>query len=749
MTAESHDRFQRAESIFLEACDLEGADRVRMVDQLARGDDELKRAVLALLSADDAATTPMDRVAGIFEPVSTTVPDVIGGFDVLRVLGEGGMGVVYEAMQRSPRRRVALKVIKSATVTPSALRRFDREAQILAKLQHPGIATVFGSGVERTSTGTRPWVAMELVDGQPLTAFAHRKALNERARIELVRDVCRAVAHAHERGIIHRDIKPGNIFVTGHGQVKVLDFGVAFDEEFQHSTLLTQQGQLVGTLPYMAPEQVSTDGARADVRTDVYAIGLVAYELLTGVRPHTDAEGGAYGLIRAIREDDPSMAGSVNRALRGDVETILAKAMDKSPARRYDSADALADDLDRFLASKPIIARRASAWYQFRKFAKRNPSIVASAAVVFIVMNAALVLIASALQTAQRQRDQAQHDEYVATAMNEFVFDDLFKAADVRRSGDPDVTLLDALRSASAAIPQRFAQSPEVEAELRLQIGSQFLTMNQLDDARQNLEQAYELARAENLAPDRLVEMLNTLSMLYSDTDELDKSALVVTEAVKLLEAHPDLGPELRLDTLVNAGSVQYHSGDIDSARLTFEQAVALGRRDAPEYETTLDAITSLALVYQKLKLYDKALPLHQESLECSERVLGRHHPDTLVGLTNVSLMYMELDRPQEAIPILKEVLDAQLDLFGRDHVKVAITTAMLGRAYMLSGEYQQAEPLILEGYEWMNANIGPEHRYTIVTRAGLRTLYERWGKPEVASRYEEPTADKAPAPLP
>lgn len=741
MQVDERDNFQRVESVFLRVCDLDPIDRLSLIDELCAGDAALRTAVLSLLDADASATSPMDRVAvfdGDLSPGAT--PEVIAGFEIKRILGEGGMGVVYEAMQQSPRRRVALKVIKGAVVTASALRRFEREAQILAKLQHPGIATVYGSGVERTHTGVRPWVAMELVDGQPITEYAARKNLSERTRLELIRDVCRAVAHAHERGVIHRDLKPGNIFITEDGRVKVLDFGVAFDEEFQHATLLTQQGQLVGTLPYMAPEQVSTDAARADLRTDVYAIGLTGYELLTGVRPHTDAEG-AYGLMRAIREEEPSLAGSINRSLRGDVETILAKAMEKDPARRYQTADQLGDDLDRHLSSKPIVARRASAWYQFRKFARRNPAIVGAGAVVFVVMAAALVIVSAALRTARLERDQAQHDNYIATAMNEFVFDDLFKSADARRGGDPDVRLLDALRAASAAIPQRFAKSPEVEAELRLEIGSQFLTMNQLDEAGQNLERALELARAEHLPPARMVEILDSITQYYSDIDELDKGLAASTEALSILDAHPQIGPIARLDTMINRASIIYHMGDVEGARPIFEQAVELGRRVAPDSESTTDAIASLALVYQKLKMYDRALPLHVESATRSEREVGRHHPDTLVSLTNLALMYIELGRSKEAVPIFEEVLDAQINLFGEDHVKVAITRSLLARAWRELGEYATAEPIGLAAYQWMNANIGPEHRYTQVARHIVHDIYADWGKPEEAKKYEEPAA--------
>jgi eukaryotic-like serine/threonine-protein kinase len=733
------DHFERVEAIFLEVCDLDGEERARRIDTLCDGDATLFSVVRALLEADEVQTSPIDATGLLcVEQHAAGIPDVVGDFEIISVLGEGGMGIVYEAVQRTPRRRVALKVIKNSMITPSALRRFEIEAQILAKLQHPGIATIYDSGIEHTSTGPRPFVAMELVEGKPITAYADSAKLDARARVELIRDVCRAVAHAHERAVIHRDLKPANIFVTKDGAIKVLDFGVAFDTESQHNTLLTQHGQLVGTLPYMAPEQVAADGVRADIRTDVYAIGLIGYELLTGVRPHTDTSGGAYELIRAIREDEPSLAGSINRALRGDIETILAKAMEKDPARRYQSADELADDLDRHLASRPIVARRASAWYQLQKFSKRNPAIVASTGAIFVVLVVAIALIAGALRTAQRDRDEARHNDYISSAMNSFVFDDLFAAADPERDGDADITLLDAMRTASLGLTERFSESPEVEAELRESIGQQYLVMNQLEDAKIHLERGLELSRTLDLGPEVMIGKLNDISMLYADLDDLDMATQILDESLALLEANPDLPDETRIDTLVNIASNEYHKGDIEAAAKTFERSVKLGRAVAPEYDGTISAIHSLALVYQRLDRFDDAASLQLEANDLSERLNGRHHPDTLIGLNNLALLYLKIDRVDDAIALLNEVLEVRLDIFGTDHVQTNVTRAMLGRAHKQAGQYDLAEPYLLESFDRMKNAIGKDHRYTLIAEDLLHDLYTQWDKPDQAALYQK-----------
>lgn len=738
MSDDRRAQFVRAESIFVAVCDLPPGERERRIDELSEGDASLAGIVRSLLVADEAATTPIDTNgwSGL-APADETHPESIADFEIVRVLGQGGMGIVYEAMQNSPRRRVALKVIRGSMTTTSALRRFEIEAQILAKLQHPGIATIYDSGIDHTPAGPRPYVAMELVEGEPITVYANRKALGPRARVELIRDVSRAVAHAHDRGVIHRDLKPANIFVTAEGGVKVLDFGIAFDSEARQNTLLTQAGQLVGTLPYMAPEQVADNSGRADSRTDVYAIGLIAYELLTGVRPITDPARGPYEIIRAIREDEASLAGSINRALRGDVEIILAKSLEKDPLRRYADAGELADDLERHLASRPIVARPASAWYQFRKFSKRNPALVGAAGAIFLVLTVAIVLIAGALRTAQRDRDEARRNEDISTAMNTYMFEDLFATADPAAGGDADITLLDAMRLAAAGLSERFAQSPEVEAQLRQRMGLQFLVMNQLDDARLHLERALELSRSLGVDAVTMITRLNEISMLYSDTNELDKAAAVLTESNALLEANPDVPVETRIDTLVYTASIQYHRGDKAGCVAKFEEAVRLGRASAPEYSATLSAMLSLALVYQQLGELEKSAALHEESVAMSKRLLGRNHPDTLKGLNNLAILYLQQERTDEAITLLEQVLAARLEIFGDDHVQTAITRTTLGRAYEQAGRTDEAERQMLLAYNWMNESLSPDHRYTQVARSTLFDLYTKLDRPDEAARYE------------
>jgi WD40 repeat protein/predicted Ser/Thr protein kinase len=402
---------ERLRSLFVEGRSLEPAAQRALVDRARAEDGDLARELEKLLAWDARPVPAIDDVPAapgaellaraLGEPDDPSAPDGaagiperIGRYAILGVIGEGGMGVVYEARQEDPARSVALKVIRPGLVTRGLLRRFRHEAQVLGQLQHPGIAQIYEAGTSDTGEGGVPFFAMELVRGRPLLEFAHAHALGTRARLDLIARVCDALHHAHQKGVIHRDLKPANILVEEDGRPKVLDFGVAraTDADLQTITLQTDVGQLVGTVPYMSPEQASGDPAQIDLRSDVYSLGVIAFELLTGRLPYAVQGKMIHEAVRIIRDQEPSRLSSIDRALRGDAETIVAKALEKSPERRYQSAAELASDIRRYLADQPIVARPASVMYQFRKFARRNKALVTGLGVAFAAMLIATVV---------------------------------------------------------------------------------------------------------------------------------------------------------------------------------------------------------------------------------------------------------------------------------------------------------------------------------------------------------------------
>jgi tRNA A-37 threonylcarbamoyl transferase component Bud32 len=375
MTSE---RYQRAYELFLEALVLHDERRAAFLEDRCRDDPQLKGEVQSLLAADEAAGNDADDPESIRRRSLARrdgIPDRIGPYRIRSEIASGGMGTVYLAIQEHPRRSVALKVMKRGIVAKSALRRFEFESQILARLQHPGIAQVFEAGAYDDGIDAVPYFAMEYIaNAKSITDYANDKKLGTRERLELFVKACEAVSHGHDKGIIHRDLKPDNILIDARGQPKIIDFGVAraTDSDMAVTTFQTDVGQLLGTLQYMSPEQCDADPHDLDSRSDVYTLGVVLYELLCGRLPYEVTRAAIHEATRMIRQEAPPRPSTIDRALRGDVESIVLKALDKDRDRRYRSAADLAGDVNRFLNKEPIIARPPSVLYQLKMFSRRH-----------------------------------------------------------------------------------------------------------------------------------------------------------------------------------------------------------------------------------------------------------------------------------------------------------------------------------------------------------------------------------------
>lgn len=735
------DRFQRIEAIFSELSSMPADDagtiESRLIE-LTRDDPSIANEIRALLSLDKIEHNIFNETAvkiELHEFDDDSLPNSIGSYTPIRVLGEGGMGIVYEAEQRHTNRRVAIKVIRTRSIQDQIRKRFQREAQILAKLNHPGIATIYESGT--TDDNRTPFVAMELVDGHPIHHFVRETPLSIENRVGLFVKVCRAVAYAHSIGIIHRDLKPGNILVTNDAHPKILDFGIAMDMQLDERTMITQTGQLLGTLQYMAPEQIDRTTHESSTRTDVYALGLIAFELLTGSSAYAGRDSSMYELVRSIREDEPQTLSAYDRALRGDLETIIAKSLARDPLRRYSDAGALADDLDRFLTNKPIEARPPSTWYQLRKFSQRNPLLVGSVCSIMLVLVIAIILISNALRVANNERAIARQEQHAQELTALFVTDDLFAAGNPNDNGDADISLLDAMRVASDKIPDRFDGAPNAEAAISAKMGDQFRLMNDYEKAKLHLTRSLELSKQLSELPlDILALRYINLIDLYTDIDDLDRALALVDELDELAQNHPNFPATSRVDMLVQHASIYYYQRDLESAVGIFEQAVSIGENDAPDHTGTIDAIGALAMVYTNMGRFEDADPLHQRNIAMSTAALGQDHPATLQSMDNYAIQLYKNNQHQDARELLEQVLELRLQIFGPDHHKTNLTRALIGRTFLLAGNYTDAEPILLEAYEQLIKALGQDHRYTLVCRSILHNLYTQWGKPKIASQY-------------
>jgi tetratricopeptide (TPR) repeat protein/tRNA A-37 threonylcarbamoyl transferase component Bud32 len=675
------------------------------------------------------------------------------------------MGTVYEAEQQQPHRTVALKVIKPGLASAVMLRRFENESQALGRLQHPGIAQIYEAGTADAGFGPQPYFAMEFIRGESLLRYAETHHLKVRHRLELMVKVCDAVHHAHQRGIIHRDLKPGNIWVDETGQPKVLDFGLArMTDSDAQATRQTDMGQLVGTLAYMSPEQVLADPLELDTRSDVYALGVVLYELLAGRLPYTLSRK-LHEAVQTIREEDPAPLSSYNRSYRGDIETVVAKSLEKDPSRRYASAAALAGDLRHYLEDEPITARPPTASYQLQKFARRHRALVAGTAAVFVVLVAGIagstwqaVRASRARQVAVQERDRATSAEQVATsernraviekqradteaatatAINNFLQDDLLAQASAQSQArpdtkpDPELKVRTALDRAAARIAGKFDTQPLVEASIRQTIGKTYLALGLYPEAQLELVRALDLRRRVlgEEHPDTLTT-IDELAFLYGHEGkylEAEKLTAKVLEARRrvLGEDHPDT-----LSTMSDLGWVYIQQGKYAQAEVLITNVVEIQRRVlGEEHPNTLIGKLRLALVYSDQGKYPQAEALYTNLLDVQRRVLGEEHPDTLTGMNNLAGVYNGQGKYPQAEALFTNLLDVQRRVLGAEHPDTLLTMSNLAGLYDEQGKYAQAEVLYLKVLEIQRRVLGEEHPGTLLSMSNLAVVYEDQGK--------------------
>jgi len=783
-----------ASDVFAQALALEGEERSRFLDALT--DPGLAAEVRSLLeherAAGDFMGTPVPELEGWSDegrPRDGASPRRIGSYELLELLGGGGMGIVYLARQEHPRRTVALKVIRPLFVSERLLRRFELEAEVLGRLHHKGIAQIHEAGTADTGEGPQPYFAMEYVRGPSLTSYADEQQLDTRARLALVADLCDAIEHAHRAGVIHRDLKPANVLVDTAGeapQVKVLDFGVAqvMDADAQAVTRMTDVGQLVGTLAYMSPEQASGDPAAIDTRSDVYSLGVLAYELCSGRLPHDVAERPVHEAARIICEDSPTRLSSVAPQLAGDVETIVQTALAQDSGRRYPSAAAFAADIRRWLADEPIAARPASRAYQLRKFARRNRTLVAGVLAVILTL---VVGLAATLRQTARLADERERALSIASW-----FEDMLARVNPDIDGR-DVLMVDVLKR-SDELSDSMLADPELEFRIRSTLGNTFRNLGEPERAERHLRLA--ALRAREVYGEDDARSLEIRAQLGAALYELDR----VDEAEELLGAtHADLLRALGADeprTLKAAdtlGQVLQRQGRLEDAEalmretlarwrgLGAERAVdalaaeavlgwlltergllgpgaellgaALERGLELEGETsrnTLRTRNNLANTLSMMGDLEGAERHYRELLEVAPRVLGERHPDTLACRNNLGQTLVAMGRFAEGEEHLRAALELRREVLGDDHVATLTSLNNLASLLNQTGRPHAAEPLYLEARAVLERRFGPNDWRLLATSHNLARLWMQDGRAALALPVFEEilAAEEAAEPL-
>jgi tetratricopeptide (TPR) repeat protein len=656
------------------------------------------------------------------------------------------MGSVYEAEQDFPQRTVALKVIRAGYATGEMLRRFENETQALGRLQHPGIAQIYDAGAVETPFGKQPYIAMELVRGQTLLDYCDGHKLSTRDRLNLMAKICDAVQHAHQRGLIHRDLKPANILVAEDGQPKILDFGVArLTDSDAQATRQTSMGEIIGTLAYMSPEQVSGEAADIDTRSDVYALGVILYEVLSGKAPYAIGRQ-IHEAVRAIRQDEPTALSSLNRTFRGDIETIVARALEKDKIRRYGSPAELAADIRRYLHDEPIVARPPSTTYQLQKFARRHKALVFGIAAVFVVLCAGVIVSTWEAVQARRSEKKARQQTAIAQAVNDFLQNDLLGQATAynQKKADPNITVRTVLDRAAENIQGKFPGQPEVEVATRQTIGNTYDHLGLYPEARKQLEAALALSR-NNLGTEnpRTLAVMADLGFLANEQGRYPEAEQLLVAAVASDRRVLGSDNDQTLQAMNRLGGLYDAEGKYKKAEPLLRETVETRRRTlGPDSLKTASAMLNLSNSYLLQGKYAQAVPLAQQALDSFRRIVGPENPRTLSAMDSLSLLYRNGGQYAEAEELEKEAMEAERRILGPEHPDTLSTMGNLAFIYEAEGHYAQAEALDVQALQIYLRVFGPENPITLTAVAGLANVYHEEGKFVQEEALDQQTLD-------
>jgi len=756
-------------AVFVAALEIKpAAERVAYLRQACRDDAALLRRVEALLEAHEKIGDFLEPpsldpdIVREITPLTEEVGSIIGPYRLLELIGEGGFGAVYMAEQIEPvRRRVALKIIKLGMDTRRVIARFEAERQALAMMDHPNIARVLDAGA--TESG-RPYFVMELVSGVSITDYCDRNELSVRRRLGLFVQVCDAVEHAHQKGIIHRDIKPSNVMVTltdGAPVPKVIDFGIAkaTERRLTDETSFTGGAHMIGTPAYMSPEQIKVGNPDIDTRTDIYSLGVLLYELLTGTTPFDTEQlrrAGYAEIQRIICEEEPALPSArlsattkepatvarqrgtsvdgLRRLIQGDLDWIVMKSLDKERVRRYTTASELAADIERHLRTEPVLAGPPSTVYRVKKFVRRRLALVTTAAAIIAAVVGGLIFsFAMFIQT-----DRALEREVVARGelqtVSDFLTNDLLASVYPEKAGGQEVTVRYILDAASANLDNSFEKSPLSEAAIRQALGSTYQKMGDYRAAESHLQRALEIRR-EQLGPDNPATLasLDGLGWLWWCAGRSEKAEPLLTEAFEARKRV--LGPEHRetLESLTHLAWLDTRSassaGETDLAEKAYQTGQRVLGQDDP---ITLGAAACLAMKCVARFRHSEAEAITPQAYELSRKVLGAEHETTLVLMNTLTWLHERQQRFDEGVEIGEQAYETALRVLGRTHMVTLHAMANLGALYTKQGRYEQADTILTQAFDLATRHLGQSHLITLCCGLKLSILYR------AQSRHDE-----------
>ena len=759
---ESQERWPRIKEIVGEALELEQSGRDAFLDQACPNDGQLRAEVESLLAAhaDAAALSQVAWTTTVSEPAGQT--GIIGPYRLIEELGVGGMGQVWLAEQTEPvRRRIALKLIKAGMYDAATAQRFQAERQSLAIMEHPAIAKVFDAGA--TPQG-QPYFAMEYVDGPPITTYCDQKKLSIPERLRLFARVCEGVQHAHQKAIIHRDLKPSNILVTeidGNPTPRIIDFGLAkVRVPLGEQASFTQAGAFLGTPGYISPEQVDPNLHDVDTRTDVYSLGVVLYELLTGDLPFDAEQWKKQNLdevLRQLRETDPQRPStkittnretSTARAearnteprqlvsqLRGDLDWITLKALEKDRERRYGTPSELAADIQRYLENKPVVARPSSRMYRLGKYVQRHRVAVAATTAVFLLVLGLAVRESLQARRIARERDRANLEAEAAKETADFLVG-LFEVADPGEARGNSVTAKEILDRASQRIDTGLEREPLIQARLQLTMAQVYKGLGLYNSSVQLAELSWTDRRSA--LGDVDAATLAARSELGDSLRFLGKLNEAETHLRAALEAQRTANGPASLDFLTTEarlGIVLYSGNKLkDADELLVSAVTGLRRLGPPGAPELVDALQWLGQAFRDEDKREEAVAVQLESLGIAQRLYGSDHPSTLSALDALGLLYWDLGRLNEAESYLRQSLEASRRVLGSDHTDTLTTTLNLGLVLLDRQKYADGETAFRAALDGYRKTLGADHAFTLTAMGNLcsdLTLQKKFAEAE------------------